>query len=151
MEPATNSHASISILFVEDDEIILGLQLALLRARFPDVLFHSAVNGKFGLDVFKVHTPDIVLTDINMSDMCGVQMSENIRSIKPDTKFIAITGKSGEFGKNEKNILRNSEGMNFQFDHVIVKPVDLSELFSSIEQCICEITQQVTPRDSTIP
>lgn len=143
MEAATNSSASISILFVEDDEMILGLQLALLIARFPDVVFHTAVNGKLGLDVFKAHTPDIVLTDINMSDMCGVEMSENIRSIKPDTKFIAITGKSGEFGKNEKNILRNSAGIDFEFDHVIVKPVDLSELYSDIEQCMCELTQHV--------
>lgn len=143
MEAATNSSASISILFVEDDEMILGLQLALLKVRFPDVVFHTAVNGKLGLDVFKAHTPDIVLTDINMSDMCGVEMSENIRSIKPDTKFIAITGKSGEFGKNEKNILRNSEGMNFEFDHVIVKPVDLFELYTVIEQCMCELTQHV--------
>lgn len=143
MEAVTKSPASISILFVEDDEIILGLQLALLKARFPDVVFHTAVNGKLGLDVFKAHTPDIVLTDINMSDMCGVQMSEKIRSIKPNTKLIAITGKSAEFGRNEKNILQNSEGMNFEFYHVIVKPVDLSELFSVVEQCICEIKQQV--------
>ena len=142
MKPATNSPASISILFVEDDEIILGLQLALLKARFPDLVFHTAVNGRLGLDVFKAHTPDIVLTDINMSDMCGVQMSENIRSIKPDTKFIAITGKAGELGSNEKSILRNSEGTIFEFDHVIVKPVDLSELYSVVEQCMCEITQQ---------
>ena len=139
MEPATKYPASISILFVEDDEIVLGLQAAVLTARFPDVVIHTAVDGRLGLEVFKAHAHDIVLTDINMPDMCGVEMSEKIRSIKPDTKFIAITGKSGEFCGNEKRILQNSNGTNFEFDHVIVKPVDLSKLFSAIDQCICKI------------
>lgn len=143
MEPTTKFPTSISILFVEDDELILELQVALLTARFPDVVIHTAVDGRLGLEVFKSNTPEIVLTDINMSGMCGVQMSENIRSIKPGTKFIAITGKSGEFSGNDKSILRNPEGINFEFDHVIVKPVDLPELFSAIDQCIGEIKHHV--------
>jgi CheY-like chemotaxis protein len=75
--------------------------------------------------------------------MCGVQMAENIRAIKPETKIIAITGKSGETGVNGKNII-NSGSKMAEFDHVIAKPVDLSELFGVIEQCIGEIKQRIS-------
>ena len=137
MEPQTNSQISISILFVEDDELILDLQASVLMDKFPDVVFYTAVNGRLGLELFKEHEQDIVITDINMSVMCGVQMSSNIRAIKPDTKFIAITGKS------EKLIQHTNNDNKFEFDHIIVKPVDLSELFVVVEQCISEIKQQV--------
>ena len=51
-------------------------------------MIYTAINGRLGLELFKEHTPDIVITDINMSKMCGEQMAENIRAIKPDTKII---------------------------------------------------------------
>lgn len=129
----------ISILFVEDDEFVLELQTDALSAKYPEVDFYTAVNGEIGLRLFKTHMPDIVLTDINMPGMCGLQMTENIRAVKHGTKFIAITGKKGESGENGKFILRNSAGKNIEFNHIIVKPVDMSELIEVVGQCIGEI------------
>ena len=139
MEIQTNPRKSISILSVEDDEVILTLQLSILAVKFPHVMLYTAISGRLGLELFKAHTPDIVLTDINMSEICGVQMSENIRAIKPETKIIAITGKSCESRVNGKYSMSNLDGKVVEFDHVIVKPVDLSELCRVIEQCIGEI------------
>jgi YesN/AraC family two-component response regulator len=107
-------------------------------------MIYTAINGRQGLELFKVHAPEIVITDINMSDMCGVKMSENIRTLKPDTKIIAITGRSGASSENGEFILRNSEGKIFEFDHVIIKPVELTELFAVIEQCIGAIGQRIS-------
>jgi len=42
------------------------------------------------------HSPCIVITDINMPDMDGVQMAVNIQHINPDTKFIVLTSDTGE-------------------------------------------------------
>jgi YesN/AraC family two-component response regulator len=139
MERKTNSRQSISILFVEDDEVVLELQSSILAVKFPDDMLYTAVNGRQGLELFKVYTPDIVITDINMSEMCGVQMAENIRAIKPETKIIAITGQFVETGDNGKTVIRNSDGKIVKFDHVIVKPIDISELCGVIKQCIGEI------------
>jgi YesN/AraC family two-component response regulator len=117
-----------SILLVEDDEFILEIQASVLTARFPNVVIHTATNGMQGMELFKLHTPDIVITDINMSEMSGVQMAAHINALKPDTQFIVISGKdSGE--------------VCFEFDHYIAKPVDLSKLFSTIEKCIGGIAQ----------
>ena len=133
MTTKINLNRTISILFVEDDELILEIQVSLLKVKFPDVVFYTAINGRIGLDLFKIHQPDIVITDINMPEMCGVQMSDKIRAIKPETMFIAISGKS------KNSYQPDSDHKEFKFDHVIVKPVDLSDLFAVIEQCIGEV------------
>jgi YesN/AraC family two-component response regulator len=140
MELKTNPPPSLSILFVEDDEVILELQSSIIALKFPDVMIHTAINGTLGLELFKEHRPDIVITDINMSKMCGVQMAENIRAIKPETKIIATTGKSGETSAN-KSIMCSPDGKVVEFDHVIIKPVDISELSGVIERCISEVKQ----------
>jgi YesN/AraC family two-component response regulator len=118
-----NPANSYSILFVEDDELILELQASVLTSKFPNVIIHTATNGKQGMELFKMHHHDIVITDINMSEMCGVQMATNIRALKQDTQFIAITGK-------------DSSEIRFEFDHYIVKPVGFEALFAAIEKCI---------------
>jgi len=130
----TNSGKPVSILFVEDDDVILELQSSLLTLKFPEVILYTAVNGRLGLELFKMHMPEIVITDINMSEMSGVQMAENLHGLKPDTKIIAITGK-------------DSDNIRYAFDHVITKPIDVSELFAAIEQCIGEIEQRVQIRE----
>jgi len=144
MELKTDSTRSISILLVEDDEVILELQTSILAVKFPEVIFYTAINGRLGLELFKAHTSEIVVTDINMPAMCGVQMAENIRALKPETKIIAITGKSVETNINGKFILRNSDVKIVEIDHVIVKPADISELCSFIERCIGEIKLRIS-------
>ena len=130
MTAAAMPHKAVSILFVEDDELILELQASILAANFPDVVFYTAVNGRLGLELFKTHTPDIVITDINMPELCGVQMCNSIHALKPETRFIAITGKSGRV------VLQDHDGNEFEFDHVIVKPVGFQKLFAAVEQCM---------------
>ena len=57
-------------------------------------------------------------------------MAEQIHAIKPDTKFIVLTGDS------EKLTLKDSAGNAFEIDHYIVKPVFFQELFAAVEQCM---------------
>jgi CheY-like chemotaxis protein len=142
MERNTEPRTKISILFVEDDEVILKVQTIILTSNYPDTVFYTAVNGRLGLELFKTHLPEIVITDINMPVMCGVQMSDHIRSIRPGTKFIAISGKTGETAVNGKVILRNPDGTAMEFDHAIVKPVVFSDLFAVVDRCIGEIAQR---------
>ena len=71
----------ISVLFVEDEE--------LLRAIYERILdkivsrLYVAENGKAGLEAYNQHRPDLIITDIMMPVMDGLEMVENIR--KSDT------------------------------------------------------------------
>ena len=134
MESATNPTPSYSILLVEDEKVTLELLAIILPKKYPGVVLHTADNGRRGLDLFKTYTPDIVITDFNMPEMSGAHMRDEIRAIKPDTKFIVITGDSGQ-------LALDSAKKGFKFDRFIAKPVVFEVLFSAVDQCLAEIAQ----------
>lgn len=107
----------------------------MLVMKYPDVAVYTARNGKAGLDLFTTHIPEIVITDINMPEMCGEEMSEKIRFLSPDTKIIVITGRSANTG------FLHADNLGIKFDHLIIKPVNFHELFPLIEKWFAEIDQ----------
>ncbi len=123
----------VSILVVEDEAITLEFLVTTLAIKYPIFTIYKATNGRTGLELFKTHTPSIVITDKNMPEISGVQMAEQIHEIKPDTKFIVLSGCTG------KRSFEASFGNRFNIDHYINKPVGFLELFTAIEKCIGEI------------
>ena len=122
------------LLVVEDDKAASGTICLMIARKFSAVTVYAAENGRIGLELFKEHTPDIVITDINMPDMDGIQMAGEIKSIKKDTKFIVITGYS-----DKKYLERFSE---IGFSDYLLKPIAFTTLFAAIEKCIAEITRE---------
>jgi signal transduction histidine kinase len=79
-----------SILLVDDEEGIrkvLGISLADLGYRV-----HTAENGVNALRIFKDVQPPIVLTDIKMPEMDGIELLRRLKKLRPDTEVIMITG-----------------------------------------------------------
>lgn len=134
MESGPNPMQAISILIVEDEAVTLEFLLTTLASKYPGSKLYKALNGKTGLDLFRTHTPEIVITDLNMPEMGGAQMTEEIRAIKPDTKFIVLTGDT------EKLTLEVSAGNGVKFDHSLKKPIFFVDLFAAIEECVGEIS-----------
>ena len=136
MESLTNPAQAMAMLLIEDEEVTVELLSIVLSKKFPDLALHTASNGRMGLELYKTYLPDIVITDINMPEMDGVQTAEKIRSIRPDAKIIVITG------RNRELIVQDSIVRGLAFDHFIMKPVVFQELFDAIEQCLSAIAQQ---------
>ena len=79
-----------SILLVDDEEGIrkvLGILLADMGYQV-----HTAGTGAEALRVFKKLRPPIVLTDIKMPEMDGIELLRNLKQISPETEVIMITG-----------------------------------------------------------
>jgi YesN/AraC family two-component response regulator len=135
MKSRRNPTPSISMLLVEDEKLTRDLLTTILGKKYPHIALHTAINGRTGLELFKTHMPAIVITDINMPEMDGMQMAGKIRAIKADTKFIILTGDTG------KLVLEASVDKGFAIDHYILKPVSFQELFTAIEQCLDEVAE----------
>jgi len=135
MTPKPDAQPSISLLLVEDCEITLKSYTTVLSMLYPDVTVYTACNGTQGLELFKAHMPDIIITDLHMPEMDGRQMAENIRAIKPETKIIVVTGDSGRL--EQMDLAEN----RFIPDHLFEKPIDLQNFFAAIKQCKEEIVR----------
>ncbi|MBQ5941400.1 response regulator transcription factor [Massilia sp. AB1] len=87
----------IRILIAEDQKMVLGALCALLRLE-PDVeVVGSADNGRDALTLCLDKAPDIVLTDIEMPHMTGLELAARLREAKSPAKVIVVTtfGRSG--------------------------------------------------------
>jgi len=80
----------ISILFVEDnDDTRADISALLNDLNFKNI--YIAKNGQEGLKSFRKNKPDIVLTDLRMPIMDGLEMSDRIKSINKDMFIVLIT------------------------------------------------------------
>ena len=82
-----------TIAVVEDDRGVLDLIKDILEVEGFDVLSYH--NGVRALDAFESSSPDLVITDITMPEMDGIQLLQRLRE-KSDTPVILLTGRMNE-------------------------------------------------------
>jgi len=120
-----NEKLAISILYVEDEQVTRSAVARMLKRRVLTV--YEAENGREGLDLYKQYRPDIVISDIRMPVLDGMEMSKEIKSLDKNSKIILTTAHS------DASILLNS--IEVGIDKYIMKPLDMASLFSSVERC----------------
>lgn len=117
------------VLYVEDED---GVRRGFVKAlkRYAKEVY-EAQNGEEGLDLYKQYLPDIVVTDIKMPKMNGIDMSKAIKEINSKQSIIVTTAHS------ESEYLL--EAIKLQLDGYILKPVDKKILQSKV----LEITEHI--------
>ncbi len=113
-----------TILLVDDEEdirLVLGVALADMGYK---VL--AAENGKEGLRLFREERPPIVITDIKMPDIDGVDLLRMIKEEDPDTEVVMITG-HGDMDVAIQSF--KSEASDF-----ITKPINVDNLETSLQR-----------------
>lgn len=128
MEQSYAANPGTSLLFVEDAPVARDIFSRLMPVKFPDVKLHLAENGMVGLELFKAHQPEIVITDITMPLMDGIQMASEIRALNPDTVIIILTAHNADRFPLDSSSIRAS--------HFIQKPLVYSELVSIIDKYV---------------
>lgn len=82
----------ISLLLV-DDELFVRRVLKAYFGTAPDIdIVGEATSGVEALEILKTTTADIVLMDLQMPDMGGIECTEKIVSLYPDTRVLVVTG-----------------------------------------------------------
>jgi two-component system, response regulator YesN len=81
----------IKLLIVDDEQIEREGMQAILRKAFPETKIEQAHNGKMAIQKTEEFHPDLVLMDIKMPGMNGLEAVEQILDQYPNTKFIMVT------------------------------------------------------------
>lgn len=115
---------NISLLFVEDNETIRFLYNRLLSTRVST--YYVGENGQEGLDFYKKHKPDLIITDISMPVMDGLEMIGHIKKIDPAIKVIVMSAYS-----IKEYFL---EAINLGVNGYLIKPVEAKKLFNLIDE-----------------
>ncbi|MBA4313275.1 MAG: hypothetical protein C0417_11675 [Chlorobiaceae bacterium] len=79
-----------TILMIEDDEVQLALQRSILMD--SGYKLYATADGPQGITIFQKHKIDLVLLDLGLASMSGLEVLREIRRIDEKAKVIVITG-----------------------------------------------------------
>lgn len=127
-----------SILFVEDEQEIRDNYTRYLRRHFEAV--YEAVDGEMGYKLYKEHKPNIMILDINIPKLNGLELLKKVRQTDQSTKVILLTAYS-----DKKYLL---DAVELKLVKYLVKPIARAELKEALDMAIKEFNSfDIVSRD----
>ncbi len=114
----------ITILYAEDDLVIQKQTVGILNSIVKEV--HVANCGQEAVELYDNNKVDIIITDITMPNMTGIEFSKHVRKDNSDIPIIVISA------HNDSNIL--IEAIEIGISRFILKPLNISDLIQVITQ-----------------
>lgn len=82
----------IKVLIVDDEQLVRkGLRMTIDWEQHQMIVCDDASNGSIGWQKFLEHRPHLVITDIVMPEMSGIELAQNIRKVSPDTSILFLS------------------------------------------------------------
>ncbi|WP_299795918.1 response regulator [uncultured Maribacter sp.] len=130
----------MKILTIDDQQLILLSVEKRLTELGYDV--KTADSGKKGIEVYNSFEPDLVLVDINMPDMSGLDVVKHIKEGKRSTTPVLVMS-----GNTDETII--TDGFTLGIDDYMKKPVSLSEMAARIKRLIGAPVIELNPQESS--
>jgi CheY-like chemotaxis protein len=127
----TNSHVPVRVLLVEDHPDLAAVTAEFLAAKGLNV--RTALSGRDALDTASVFQPELVLCDLNLPDMSGLNVADELRS-NPLTRRAYVVIVSASAGLE-------ADAARFGVDAFAVKPLT-SEVVRTLVNAAASARQQ---------
>jgi PAS domain S-box-containing protein len=126
-QPVAADVPKLRILVAEDVAMNLKLIVALLKSVRPGVEVLSAENGVEAVELFRSEQPDLILMDVQMPEMDGLEATREIRSIENERRVPIIALTAAALKEDQQKCIE--AGM----DSFMSKPVEISKLKTMLE------------------
>lgn len=123
---------NFTILYIEDDEGIREVNYSMLQRIFKSA--YEAADGETGFKIYKEKKPDIIITDIKMPKINGIDLIKKIRQIDKKTKIIITTAFN-----DEEYLL---EAVELGLERYLIKPLTRRNLLPALEKAVKELEQK---------
>lgn len=121
----------LKVLILDDEYIILDGLCSFPWESYGCCVVGSAGDGAEGLALAAKHHPDIILSDIKMPGMDGLEFSKQIKLEDPDTEIILLTGYD--------NFSFAQQALRIGVCEYLLKPVNFREMHAVIEKVCSRI------------
>ncbi|WML44494.1 diguanylate cyclase domain-containing protein [Neobacillus sp. PS3-40] len=138
MSKDVRQYHNIKVLYLEDDPFSREKLLRILNRRFRNIIV--ATDGDEGYQLYQTYRPDLIITDLKVNQMNGLEMIRKIREQNDNVQIIITTA------HDDNDIFIQSIENNV--NHFILKPIDLDRLLLAIQKSVHhiqlekELTQQ---------
>ena len=127
--PMPDGAPTRTLLYVEDNPANLKLVEQII-ARRPDLRLYTATNGAAGIASALAHKPEVILMDINMPGMSGIEAMEILRR-DPSTAHTPIIALSANAMPHDI-----AKGLEAGFFNYITKPMKVNEFMASLDAAL---------------
>ena len=124
-----NFSKTLKILYVEDNQEARYSTISLLKMFFDDITI--AVDGQEGLEKYNNNKFDLIITDINMPNMNGLEMVSHIRKVDENIAIIILTA------FEESTYLL--ESIQYSVDNYLLKPIQTEQFIQIISKSLYKI------------
>lgn len=121
----TDTTFEYMVLCVEDSPSSLKL-LEVIIGRIPKATMISAHTGELGLDLAEIHRPDVILMDINLPGINGLEALARLKE-SPVTRGIPVIALTARASGREIR-----QGLDAGFSHYLTKPINVAEVTDAI-------------------
>lgn len=117
----------IRVMLAEDEDLMRTYIARMLKMRGYEVA--PVANGREALDQFESFAPDIIITDLEMPVLDGMQLIETLREEHPDFPIIVVTAFSDE--------QHRAPGATMSLS----KPILFHQLLAGIDRCLGRVPE----------
>lgn len=128
----TKKTFDVRILYVEDDKEIRTSVSEMLARRVKKLFI--ANDGMEGLEIYKKYQPEIIITDIKMPAMNGLEMAREIKDINNNAQVIISSAHS--------DVNYFTESIEIGINQYLLKPISSKKLFEAVDKCYHTIELQ---------
>lgn len=123
------------ILLVDDDDLVRQSLKLRLEAAGHDVV--AAIHGGEGLEAFACGRFDLVISDIFMPEVEGMEFIRAVRRLQPDVPIIVMTGGSQRSVPSQEGVDHYLQvAKHFGSTKTLAKPFSPSRLLALIDECL---------------
>jgi len=129
---------SVLVLYIEDNPANMALMKRLTETR-PGVQLIGAPQARLGLDLARVHRPDLILLDLHLPDMSGHEVLEQLRR-DPDTGTIPVVVVSADATPEQVDRLLDSGAQSY-----VTKPIDIGSMLGLLDSVLSDPIENRLP------
>ena len=117
---------SFNVLYAEDNEVNVELVRQVARLR-PSIALRIAENGTQAVEMARCDPPDLMLVDMNLGDMTGMELAEELRR-HPTTRGVRLVALSADAMPEQI-----AAALAFGFEVYLTKPIDFRKLLNVLD------------------
>ena len=125
--PSTVELQRINLLYAEDDEVNAEIIRQVFTAR-PSVALRVACNGAAAIEMAVLEPPDLMLVDMNLGDMTGIELARALRADRA-TRHVTLVALSADALPEQIDLALRSGFLRY-----LTKPIDFRALLATVDE-----------------
>jgi DNA-binding response OmpR family regulator len=126
--PGRSRQQTGTVLVVDDERLIADTLTAILEEH--GFIAMAAYNGEEGLEIARTMRPDIVLSDVLMPGISGIEMAIRLKQTLDTTKIVLLSGQA-----STAQLIQGAENAGHHFE-LLAKPIHPDELVAKLKQIL---------------